>query len=327
MKTYYLEEKFLGKEHREQLEKSFRDAGHEIVFCAFQTPGDVVNQAKDANALLSMTIPLDGKVMDALPGLKFIGRCGVGYDSVDIEAAADRGVAVCNVPDYCSYEVANLAFTLMLAIERQLLPFIARARAGGYAQGPDIKCRRIKGQKLGILGFGRIGRELAKMALGIGMEVLVFDPYVKELNESGIRLVTNLEEILKTADVISVHSPLTPETAHLISMPQLKMMKNSAIILNVSRGGIINTPDLIAALKTGVIAAAGLDVCEGEPLPADHELLSMPNVIFTPHVGMYSEEAIADMYFKLAAQAVDVLEGRWTKNVVNPRVKDIAKLK
>jgi D-3-phosphoglycerate dehydrogenase len=326
MRTYYLEEQFLTKENKDQLTKSFTDAGQELVFCNYKSPQEVIDKAKDADAVMVMTIPFDAKLIGALPNLKFIGRCGIGYDNVDLDAATAGGIAVCNVPDYCTYEVASHAFTLLLALERQLLPFIARARAGGYAAGTEIKSRRIRGQILGILGYGRIGRELAKMALGMGMEIVVFDPFVKELNEPGMSLAGTLEEVLRKADAISIHTPLMPETIHMISLPQFKMMKPGAILINASRGGVINTPDLITALKTGVIAAAGLDVCEGEPLPVDHELLSMKNVIFTPHVGMYSEEAVADLYVKLAAQTIDVLSGRWTKNVVNPQVREKANL-
>ncbi|MDR3148290.1 MAG: C-terminal binding protein [Treponema sp.] len=325
MRTYFLDEQFLTPENKKQLIEDFTAAGQELQFRSYKTSGEVIDGAADADAVILMAVKISAEVIAALPALKFIGRCGIGYDNVDIQAATDRGVAVCNVPDHCTYEVASHTFAIMVALQRQLLPFIRRAREGGYAQGAEIKCRRIKGQTLGILGYGKIGRELAKMAAGMGMKVLVFDPFVKELPDtggSGISLAASAEEVLKAADVLSIHTPLTPETTHMISMPQLKLMKREAILLNASRGGVINTADLIEALKSGVIAAAGLDVCEGEPLPTNHELLSMDRVIFTPHVGMYSEEAMADMYHKLAKQAVDVLSGRWTNNIVNPQVRE-----
>ncbi|MDR2745897.1 MAG: C-terminal binding protein [Treponema sp.] len=326
MRTYFLDEQFLTPENKKQLAEDFIAAGQEIQFRAYKTSQQVIDGAADADAVILMAVKITPELIAALPKLKFIGRCGIGYDNVDLKAATDRGVVVCNVPDHCTYEVASHTFAIMAALQRQLLPFIKRAREGGYAQGAEIKCRRIKGQTLGILGYGKIGRELAKMALGMGMQVLVFDPFVKELPEPGISLAGGVEEVLKAADVLSIHTPLTPETTHMISMPQLKLMKRGAILLNASRGGVINTQDLIEALKSGVIAAAGLDVCEGEPLPANHELLSMEQVIFTPHVGMYSEEAMADMYHKLAKQAADVLSGHWTNNIVNPQVRERANL-
>ena len=326
MRTYFLDEQFLTPENKKQLAEDFAAAGQELLFRSYKTGQEVIDGAADADAVILMVVQISAEVIAALPKLKVIGRCGIGYDNVDVNAATDRGVAVCNVPDHCTYEVASHTFAIMVALQRQLLPFIRRAREGGYAQGAEIKCRRIKGQTLGILGYGKIGRELAKMALGMGMDVLVFDPFIKELADPGIRAAGAVDEVLKAADVLSIHTPLTPETTHMISMPQLKLMKRGAILLNASRGGVIHTQDLIEALKSGIIAAAGLDVCEGEPLPTNHELLSMEQVIFTPHVGMYSEEAMADMYHKLAKQTVDVLSGRWTNNIVNPQVREKANL-
>jgi D-3-phosphoglycerate dehydrogenase len=322
MLTLFLDEQFLTVENKNQLVEDFTAAGQELRFCSYKTSQEVIDGAADADAVILMAVKISAEVIAALPRLKFIGRCGIGYDNVDLNAATDRGVVVCNVPDHCTYEVASHTFAMMLALQRQLVPFIQRAREGGYAQGATIKCRRIRGQTLGILGYGKIGRELAKMALGMGMNVLVFDPWVKALSDPGITLAGAVDEVLKAADVLSIHSPLTPETTHMISMPQFKLMKRGAILLNAARGGIINTPDLIEALKSGIIAAAGLDVCEGEPLPVNHELLGMDQVIFTPHVGMYSEEAMADMYHKLAKQTVDVLSGHWTNNIVNPQVRE-----
>jgi D-3-phosphoglycerate dehydrogenase len=322
MLTLFLDEQFLTVENKNQLVEDFTAAGQEIRFCSYKTSQEVIDGAADADAVILMAVKINAEVIAALPRLKFIGRCGIGYDNVDLNAATARGVVVCNVPDHCTYEVASHTFALMLALQRQLLPFIRRARAGGYAQGAEIKCRRIRGQTLGILGYGKIGRELAKMARGMGMNVLVFDPWVKELSEPGITLTGALDEVLKAADVLSIHTPLTPETTHMISLPQFKLMKRGAILLNAARGGIINTQDLIEALKSGIIAVAGLDVCEGEPLPVNHELLGMDQVIFTPHVGMYSEEAMADMYHKLAKQTTDVLSGHWTNNIVNPQVRE-----
>lgn len=132
----------------------------------------------------------------------------------------------------------------------------------------------------------------------------------------------SMEEVLQKADAVSLHLHLTPETTHMISMPQLRMMKRSAFLLNASRGAVVNTEDLVKALKTGEIAGAGLDVIEGEPLRTDHEIFRMPQVVFTPHVGMYTEEAMEDMYNKLSSQALDVLAGKWPKNVVNPDVRE-----
>ena len=322
MKVYILDQQFLSDKEHEQLKNAFTSAGHEILFREWKTSQEVIDGARDADAIILMAVQITREVIEALPNLKVISRCGIGYDNVDWRAATEHGVVVCNVPDHCIYEVACHTFTMLLALERQLIPFMQRAREGGYANGKEIKCHRVKGQTLGILGYGRIGRELAPMALGVGMKVLAYDPYVKEPDRPGVTMAANMDEVLRNADAVSIHLHLNAETAHMISMPQLRMMKKSACLLNASRGGVVNTEDLMEALKTGEIAGAGLDVIENEPLRTDHEIFHMPQVIFTPHVGMYTEEAMEDMYNKLSAQALDVLAGRWPNNVVNPEVRE-----
>ena len=322
MKVYILDQQFLSDKEHEQLKNAFTSAGHEILFREWKTSQEVIDGARDADAIILMAVQITREVIEALPNLKVISRCGIGYDNVDWRAATEHGVVVCNVPDHCIYEVACHTFTMLLALERQLIPFMQRAREGGYANGKEIKCHRAKGQTLGILGYGRIGRELAPMALGVGMKVLAYDPYVKEPDRPGVTMAASMDEVLRNADAVSIHLHLNAETAHMISMPQLRMMKKSAFLLNASRGGVVNTEDLMEALKTGEIAGAGLDVIENEPLRTDHEIFHMPQVIFTPHVGMYTEEAMEDMYNKLSAQALDVLAGRWPNNVVNPEVRE-----
>ena len=322
MKVYILDQQFISDKEHEQLKNAFTSAGHEILFREWKTSQEVIDGARDADAIILMAVQITREVIEALPNLKVISRCGIGYDNVDWRAATEHGVVVCNVPDHCIYEVACHTFTMLLALERQLIPFMQRAREGGYANGKEIKCHRVKGQTLGILGYGRIGRELAPMALGVGMKVLAYDPYVKEPDRPGVTMAASMDEVLRNADAVSIHLHLNAETAHMISMPQLRMMKKSAFLLNASRGGVVNTEDLMEALKTGEIAGAGLDVIENEPLRTDHEIFHMPQVIFTPHVGMYSEEAMEDMYNKLSAQALDVLAGRWPNNVVNPEVRE-----
>lgn len=323
MKVYFLDEQFLNVTEKEQLTESFSQAGIEIVFVACNKSQEIVDVAGDADGILLMAVPVTREVIDALPKLRFIGRCGIGVDNVDIEASTERGIVVCNVPDHCTYEVASHAFALMMGLKRQLRRFVKRARQGGYAQGKEIRCTRIYGEVMGIIGYGKIGRELGKMALGMGMRVFVFDPFMKEISDEGVQLTEHMEEVLQKADVVSIHTPLLSETYHMIGERELKLMKKEAILINASRGPIIDTEALIKALKEGWISGAGLDVCEGEPLQPGHELLDMENVIFTPHVGMYSEQAMEDMYRKLAAQTIDVLQKRWTANIVNPAVREM----
>lgn len=322
MPVYFVDQQWLGKETMEIQRKAFESAGMRINFMKWQKPSEIIAGAQDADALMVVAVPISKEVIEALPDLKFIGRCGIGYDSVDLQAATDRGVVVCNVPDYCGYEVASHSITLMLALKRNLMPFIARAQDGGYGQGNENICYRIQGQTLGLIGYGRIAREMAVMARGLGMKILVYDPYVKETRDEGVTLCDDLDIVLKFADAVSVHTPLTEQTKHLLTREQFRLMKKDAVIINTARGGVIKTEDLLEALNQGIIAGAGLDVCEGEPLPADHPVFKTKNLIYTPHVAMYSEDAMIDLHQKLTKQALDVLNDRWTNNIVNPLVKE-----
>ena len=326
MRVYFLDQFFLTDKEHEQVERIITSAGHELLSRDWTTTEQVIEGAIDADAVIHMAVRMTAEAMDAMPNLKIISRCGIGYDNVDIEAAADRGIIVCNVPDHCVYEVASHLFALIMAMERQLFPFVARGKTGAFANGKEIKCHRIKGQTLGIIGYGRIGRELAKMALGMGMQVLIYDPFIPEVNEPGIGVAASKEELIRSADVLVPHTPLTKSTFHLIGKEDIALMKPTAFLANASRGGVVDTEALVEALKEHRIAGAAVDVIEGEPLPADSPLQSIPNLIYTPHVGMYSEEAMEDMYNKLTTQLLDALSGRWPNNVVNPRVREVIKL-
>lgn len=321
MKAYFLETKFLSATTMEIYKKAFAASGIDLSFQYWETPEEVIEGARDAGCVFSMAIPMNRQVIEALDNLKFIGRCGIGYDSVDLDAATERGVVVCNVPDYCMGEVAAQALTLAMALTRQLRAFTQWAREGHFGPNYAYPVYRLQGQTMGIMGYGRIGRTLAGMALGIGMKVIACDPFVTDSGNPDIRMVTE-EEVLRQSDVLSLHMPLLPETRHMIAMPQLKMMKPTAYLINTSRGPLIQTDDLTAALREHVIAGAGLDVNDPEPLPVDHELFRLENAIITPHVSLYSEEALVDMHTKLTVQATDVLAGRWTRNIVNPAVLD-----
>lgn len=322
MKIHFVDQQWLGPDTKKIEQEAFEKAGMEIEFHDWKTENDVIAGAKDADAVVVVAVPISRRVIEALPSLKFIGRCGIGYDSVDLMAATERGIAVCNVPDYCAYEVASQAFILALALKKHLLEFIERGKTGAFGQGIDYKVHRLSEMTFGLMAYGRIARALAKMVRGMGMQLLVYDPYVKKIDEEGIRLCATMEEIFREADIISVHTPLTPETHHMIGMKQLKLMKPDAVIVNTSRGGVVNTAELLDALDQKLIGGAGLDVIEGEPLPLQDRAHRTANLIYTPHVAMYSEEAMINLHKKLTGQALDVLAGKWTSNIVNPEVKN-----
>lgn len=326
MKACFLERQFLSPALEDIYRERLGRAGIDVEFHDWTQNAQVVEGAKEAEAVFSMAIPMNAETIAALPKLKFIGRCGIGYDSVDLAAATEKSVVVTNVPDYCVQEVAAQALTLLMAAARQLPAFMWRARQGGFGPGRDHPVYRLEGRTLGLLGYGRTGRALAKMGLGLDLKVVTYDPFVKDTGNPEVGLVS-FEELLRTADFLSLHMPLNSETKYILSAPQFKMMKSEAIVINTSRGGLINTEDLVEALKNKTIRAAGLDVFEVEPLSPDHELFSLPNAVLTPHVALYSEEALRDMHIKLSGQALDVLEGRRCPNIVNPEVLDKISLK
>lgn len=326
MKAIFLERQFLSPDLEKIYEKTLSKAGIDLEFKDWTSTAQVIQGAAEADAVLSMAIPMNREAINSMPNLKFIGRCGIGYDSVDLEAATKNNVVVCNVPDYCVHEVAAQAMTLMLACLRQLPAFLNRAREGGFGPGQGYPVYRIEGQTLGLLGFGRTGRAFAKMAHGMSMNVIVYDPFLTTTGDPDIKLVS-FDELLEQSDVISLHMPLTADTKYIMSMPQFKKMKDTAVIINTSRGALINTAELVEALKNKTIRGAGLDVHEIEPLPPEHELFALDSAVITPHTALYSEESLADMHTKLSKQLVDVLKGNKTKNIVNPDVLQNLKLK
>src|SRR3954447_18159454 len=251
---------------------------------------------RDADGLLSLvTDPVDAELIAASPNLKAIANMAVGTDNIDVEAAKERGIAVGNTPGVLTDATADLAFALLLALARKLPQGEAMVRSGAWRTWEPAKDlgADLAGATLGIVGWGRIGQAVARRAAGFGMEV------VHSSRSSGVPL----EELLARADFVSVHTPLTPETRHLINADVLARMKPTALLVNTSRGGVVDQDALRAALHAGEIAGAALDVTDPEPLPADHPLLDAPNLLVVPHVGSATVRTRA----KMAAMAVDNL--------------------
>jgi D-3-phosphoglycerate dehydrogenase len=292
------------------------------------TEDEVIANCKDADGLLNQYAPISRKVIENLPNLKVVGRYGVGVNTIDMEAATDHGICVVNVPDYCMDEVSDQAFALIIACMRKvvLLNNQVKNRGWDYKLGKPI--HRLRGQKLGLLGFGRIPRSLAEKAKPFGFELLVYDPFVKDdiVKEFGGKLLT-LDELLQSADVISVHVPLMKNTEHMISTKEFGMMKKTAIIVNTSRGAIIDESAMIEALQHKQIGGAGLDVLETEPVGKDNPLLDMDNVIITPHISWYSEESEVELKQKAARGVAEVLQGKVPTYLVNKAVVGTLSLK
>jgi phosphoglycerate dehydrogenase-like enzyme len=263
----------------------------------------------------------DAVVMDRAPHLRVIARTGIGYDGVDVAAATYRGIAVCNTPDAPTISTAEHAIGLILAVAKNVPGAQAALRdsaPGYFARHQGIE---LDGKSLGLVGFGRIARHVARIADGLGMRVSFVDPFVDPTTvPAGITRIASLEALLAAADVVSVHVPLTPSTRGMFGTAQFEAMQPGAVFVNTARGGLVDNDALISALESGHLFGAGLDVTSPEPLPADHPLLGRDDVLVTPHIASATREGKARMFQVAFAQAMAVIEGRRPEHLVNPEV-------
>ncbi len=283
---------------------------------------DVARLATGADVLLVYhTIKLTERSIAAMPKCRGIVRCGVGYDNVDISAAGSRGIVVCNVPDYGTEEVADHALLMLLAIARRFLPASQSVREGNWNYTVAIETPRLRGRTLGVIGCGRIGTAMVLRAKAIGMRVVIFDPYKPDGIEKalGAERVHRLEDLLKQTQFVSVHCPLTPETKHILNAKTLSLLPRGAYVVNTARGPCVDANGLLAALDSGQVAYAALDVVETEPLE-DERLRKHPRVVLTPHTAFYSIEAYQEMRSKGAEEARRIVLGEKVRNPVNLHV-------
>jgi len=283
---------------------------------------EVIDIAKDSDAILVNHAPISERVIEAIEKCQVVVRIGIGVDNVDIQAATKAGIYVVNVPTYCIDEVSSHAVLLVLAITRKLLQFDKDIKSGIWDFQQQLPIIDLKKSKLGLVGFGNIARLFSKKMKLFGIEqVLVNDPFVRkeDIKEFCVKVV-GFDELITTSDIISLHTPLTQDTRHLIGENQFKMMKKTAYIINTARGGIIDEQALYIALKEGLIAGAALDTMELEPPKANNPLLELDNVLLTPHVAFYSETAIKNLHLWAIEEVIRVLTGRVPKNVLNPKV-------
>jgi D-3-phosphoglycerate dehydrogenase len=270
----------------------------------------------DADAALVRESPIDEAALAAAPKLRGIVRYGVGVDNIALAAAAARRIPVCNVPDYGVEEVSDHALALLLAVLRRLPEADARVRSGGWGVPRSRPVLRIGGSTLGLIGFGRIGAALLRKARGLNFgRILVGDPALTAPPEGCI--LADIPTIASEADAISLHAPATRATHHLVDAAFLARCKPNAVIVNTSRGALIDEAALIAALQENRLHGAGLDVFETEPLPAESPLRTLPNVILTDHAAWYSEAAIADLQRKAAEEVARLLTGAPPLHQVN----------
>jgi D-3-phosphoglycerate dehydrogenase len=295
-----------------------------LVVSATGAEDDLVRLAPEADAILTCFAQVTPAVIRAAPKLQVVGRYGVGVDNIAVETATDLGVVVANVPVYCVDEVAEHVLALYLSLARRITRYDRQIRIGNWSIETGMPIHRITGSTLGIVGFGRIGRAVAERALGLGIRVLAYDPMLdpQASTPPGVTVV-DLDTLLGRADAVTLHTPLTPETHHLINEQRLTLMKPGAFLLNASRGGVIDLDALEAALRVGTIAGAGLDVFEPERLPEGHPLLQLESVVATPHVAFYSEESISDLERLAAGNVAVVLAGGLPQTAVNPSVLEL----
>ena len=251
-------------------------------------------------------------------GCRVIARYGIGYDNIDVTAATRANIVVTYVPDYCIGEVADHTVALLLSIGRGVARAALEVRSGGWTV-PASGVRRLQGTRLALIGVGRIGREVALRAAAFGIEVIAYDPHVTAWDHT-IARASSLEEALSGADFVSMHAPLTPETHHLIGDAEINLMAPGAVLVNTSRGGLVDLDAVVSGLDEGRLGGVGLDVVETEPLPSDHPLRTHPLAVVTPHMAFYSAEALVELQRRTVDSVVDVLSGRQPRNAVNPEV-------
>jgi len=301
----------------------------EIVVGNCRTEDEVIELAHDADALVAYSFkPISDYLMSNIKKCKIIVRGGIGVDTVDIPAATKNGIIIANLPGYCINEVSDLTMAMMLSLLYKLP--VAMSSTGGGEWNRDLvkPLRSLRKLTVGIIGFGNIGRTSARKATAFGMKILFYDPFVEtdiKIRDSEAKKV-ELDELLAKSDVILLHAPLNDKTYHIINKETLRKMKKGTILINTARGGLIETEALVAALKSGRIAGAGLDLIENvPPFGKNHPLLRFDNIIITPYYAWYTEDSAVLARESIAREIARVLGGYYPRAMVNPEVKPVAR--
>ncbi|HOQ09393.1 MAG TPA: C-terminal binding protein [Syntrophomonadaceae bacterium] len=302
-------------------EEAVAQAGAEFVKCQCRTEEELIEATRDADALLVQYAHITSRVMDHMQKCRAIVRYGVGLDCIDVEAATKHGIMVANIPDYGLEDIADHAIALMLTSARKIVQLNQYIHQGQWDYKLAKPLFRLRGKTLGLVGFGRIARMVADKAKAFGMQVIAYDPYVDpDIAASYQVKLVDFETVLGSADVLSLHVPVSEDTIHLINEEALAKMKDNCLLVNTARGALVDEKALIKALRTAKIAGAALDVSEKEPIDPDNELLSLPNVVITPHSAWYTEEAQQSLQQQAAQEILRVLRGERPLNLVNPAV-------
>lgn len=306
------------------IERDLLDAaGASLTTSTCASEEEAAEALRDADAGLVHTAPITQVILDAAPLCRALILGGVGHEHVDLELAAERGIAVANVPDYCVEEVSDHALGLLLALARGLISLNASSRRGEWDHSGGGRLTRIRGCRLGLYGFGRIARRLADKAGGIGLEVMAFDPYVdhSEMEHASVMPAESLAQLLSSSDFVSLHTHQTPETENVINADSIRMMKPGARLVNVSRGALIEEGALYEALRSGHLAGAALDVMAVEPFDTRSPLLGLDNLVVTPHAAWYSEQSERELSRKMAGAAIQALRGELPDHTINTQAE------
>jgi D-3-phosphoglycerate dehydrogenase / 2-oxoglutarate reductase len=306
-------------EEKAELDK----AGARLFGVNAATEDEIISAAREADVIITIGARMSRRVIENLPRLLAIVRYGIGYDTVDVDAATDNHVLVVNIPDFCFEEVANHALALLLACAKKIVYFNNLVKQGRWAEAKAAQSPMgsIHGETLGLVGCGNIGRTVARKSPCFNLRVLGYDPYVDKTlaREAGIKLV-DLPQLLRESDYVSLHPLLNQETRHMIGEKELNQMKRRAFLINTARGPVVDEKALIRALQDKRIAGAGLDVFEQEPIEPDNPLLKMDNVIVLPHSASYSDVSFIRLRTSVGQEAARLVSGKWPKNVVNKSV-------
>ena len=304
------------------VEKKTLEGIADLIPLQTKKPEEFLAEAADCDALLNTYAgPITADVMARMQKCRIVARYGIGVDTIDLDAATQAGIIVTNNPTYCIEEVAEHTMALMLACARKVALYDRLVRGGRWEVPPGKPMFRLSGRTLGLVGFGNIARQVAARAASFGMRILFADPLVQEgqLDVPGKKMA--LHDLLGESDFVSLHPPLLAETRKMINDDALSRMKRSAFLINCSRGPIVDTDALIRALDAKKIAGCALDTTDPEPLPNPHPLRGRENVIITPHVAWYSEQALVGLQAGAPSEVRRVLTGEWPVNVVNRAVK------
>lgn len=301
-----------------------RLAGAELRLVPARTEEEIGQACREASIVLLEypTTPITSRVLRNLPHCRALVKYGIGVDNIDLAAAASEGIVVANAAGFCSEEASDHTIALLLAASRRIVSMDRRIRAGGWFDFPAYgSIRRLRSLTLGLLGFGSISQAVARKISGFGMQVLAHDPYSPALASSRDVRSVGFDELIEASDLLSLHVPATAQTQRIIGEKQLRAMKPSAILINTSRGAVVDQPALVRALQEHWIAGAALDVFEQEPLPADDPMIGLENVVLTPHYAGQSEESMVDLRRIVIDSIEAVLAGYWPPHPVDAKIQ------